>query len=707
MAARKPDLEVLTSASQPQLPQDDNKNLFVKFKHFADAQAGLVLKGMQSIIGLPSSLKPLETTHGVHQRWTDWDEHLKQRDETQVQQRLLKASQTHSSSDSDKTADTPGDNDNDYDNDNDNTSLFHCVLSKEDRAAILSMDDEGESDSLELYMPVTKALFGHLIEELDDRIYNSPFGAFSGHKLPSFMSFLKKDDTMMGHMPIVHAKIFDHLSAAPCPIKKLSTIPYIMFSPYSPLALTFQMPVQSLGSRVQGDSEVFPYAAAFQDLLLVSQGREMRNLEDMAMTNGMHSFWYSWGRGEEERTHDLVGSAMSWLGEMTRVGLLWTRVDSSWFEHQSASTNWKPQAPHFSDDADVEEVINEVISAHQGEASTELDVYDLLLNAVNGKLPSDDEFKSIFTRFEKSMRQVEADIKAAFPFASEEPRSEKSAGTQTDVESVPESIMSQGLGMLSQIRQLIDGPDASSTTEPNADESRQASQILSLVKQAADTARTVQDDDDDDDGSRYESPIKSSSSHSITETLSDGTEMETIISEYTTSDGSITSTTSVRKVHPDGSYETSEKSTTRRSELECPGMMRSAMIDSQRESALECPGMTRAAMMEHNRKDEIDEVNENVAWLRAQLEEVERSQRLSPQRKEKIRRNVEELIESSTRVKEDVEDDNVEEVRGWEAEGRRIKNARDNAERVRREREEEQAAGTRQVRSRGKGWFWE
>lgn len=709
MASGKPDPEA-PSPTARNISVEDSKNPFVQFKHFADAQAGLVLKGMQAIIGLPSTLRTAEQVPGTDRRWNDWDEHMKQRDKSQYkgQQGTEQSISTSSSSsgDKDKPVSTHklDDNSNQF---NDVGTQSGCTLSKEERVSLLSMDDEGECDGLEIYMPVTRAIFGSLLEQWEDDVHSSSFGTFKAHTLPSFMGFLKNEDNL-DYMAQVRSQVFEQLSSARS-TRFLSTVPYLIFSPYSPLVLNFPMPVQSIGSRAQGADTAFPYAAAFQDLLLNTQGRDMQSLEDLSLTKRVQGAWGGWTR--ENASDDLVKSAMSWLGEMSRVGLLWKRTDFRWTDEPHRSSSEDTISAYYTEDEDVEDAINQIMEAHKGNkssttASSELDLYDMLLKAVNGKFPTEEEYKSMFSSLESSVKQIESDIKAIF--SPDRVLGEPATNSQDDIFG---SFNKQLGRMINEVGKT----GAESKEEGSADLSPHSgdSLIASLARLASDAART-----DKAEQEFVSSQIQETASSHTTQTLPDGTNVSTTERQYVDADGKLISSISVSKHYPDGTFETSDYMTTRTSEADCPGLRQAESLSDEDHYGLECPGLKRAAMANADsepivqcpglaRRDEerqaaIDEADENIKWLYAQLDEIERSDRLTPERRNRIRKNVIEMIESAHRVRQEAEGGQAEEVKAWEEEGRRIQH-----QKTRTERERERAAGVQQVRSKGKGWFWE
>lgn len=90
--------------------------------------------------------------------------------------------------------------------------------------------------------------------------------------------------------------------------------PYLIFSPYSPLAITNNL---HQTSNKDGDilaRDVFPYCEAFEDLLLASRGRDMVPREARQGRPSALSQYYG--------PLNSMDSAVSWLSQLQRQGLL-------------------------------------------------------------------------------------------------------------------------------------------------------------------------------------------------------------------------------------------------------------------------------------------------------------------------------------------------------------------------------------------------
>lgn len=199
--------------TNPDLPSESNNNPFVKFRHHVDQQIGFVLKGMQSIIGLPSSFSKSNGDGNTH--WTEWDDYLRRRDALQQRQKELEES---------------------------------VAARAKHQGEIEAHDRIPRDQSSDSYL-----LLGGDWEE-----------DFFG--LPMLFSFGPGSRASFPHRRLRQDYI----------------LPYVLFSPYSPLALKFKPPISSTGFRALSPNEEFPYRAAFEDLLLASGGQEMRPLESLS-----------------------------------------------------------------------------------------------------------------------------------------------------------------------------------------------------------------------------------------------------------------------------------------------------------------------------------------------------------------------------------------------------------------------------------------
>jgi hypothetical protein len=258
--------------------KDNYDNPFVKFKQHVDAQVSIALQGLQSIIGLPSTI----SKSSVLTSWADLDEHLKKRDEQQEREKEA-VRESESNNAATKSA---------------------SPASKESRVESITMDDEGESEGLDLYMPITKHLFSHLYQtEVDDVEWDVCVSSLSG-LITSVTNpwYLRRDQRGLSHIRMLQSMALNNLNTAAILgtgnvlASESSLLPYLLFSKYSPLHLTSRPPSSTALARLQSEEVEFPYKAAFEDLLRLRRGMPM--MEDWQMKsqpNGKAFHSSTWG----------------------------------------------------------------------------------------------------------------------------------------------------------------------------------------------------------------------------------------------------------------------------------------------------------------------------------------------------------------------------------------------------------------------------
>lgn len=241
-------------------PQPPSKpdNPFIKFRQFADEQISSLLQG---IIGLPSALSKAPGNG----RWAHFDDELRRRDELQARQKELNEREARKvgaqSTGGDENAEIP-------------VKTFSAwpkqtPSNSEHTENNRQMDYKGERD-LPLYSPVSKSLFAHLVDtgELKNSANWDSVGTVS---LP--FTIIRADQIFPNPMRAIHHAMFTELNRTPQFRSEFSLLPYLLFSPYSPLKLSL-----ARWDNAGGESEVFdnfPYCDAFEDLILASQGRPM------------------------------------------------------------------------------------------------------------------------------------------------------------------------------------------------------------------------------------------------------------------------------------------------------------------------------------------------------------------------------------------------------------------------------------------------
>jgi hypothetical protein len=305
-------------------PKDKDENPFIKFKRFADAQIGAVLQG---IIGLPSVFS--KQPNDANSRWADLHDDLKRRDRILAEQRASKESGlTHSQADSeDEEVEIP-------------VKKFPgwspTTSAQADSPKSSSVGNgDGMQDSIDLFSPVTKSLFAHLIHNPMDDADWSKLGLlakkppiFPGSCLNSVDYFDLRDDQMMGTaLNMIQSIVLNNLNRTARTVgynhlhSPQSVLPYILFSPYSPLALSSMPPPSRRSSVFEHDEDDFPYCEAFQDLLLTSQGRPMTTW--VLMPPELRANKAS-SAANMLQNNDLgkARSGMSWIDHLHSYGLL-------------------------------------------------------------------------------------------------------------------------------------------------------------------------------------------------------------------------------------------------------------------------------------------------------------------------------------------------------------------------------------------------
>ena len=389
--------------------KDKDENPFIKFKRFADAQIGAVLQG---IIGLPSvfSKQPKEP----NSRWAELHDDLKRRDRILAKQRASKASgSTNSRADSDdEEVEIP-------------VKKFPGWLlpanAQADSKRSSSVDDkDGEQGSIDLFSPVTKSLFAHLIRKPMDDVDWSKYGllaqALSFEESYLDLQWELRDDQMMGStLNMIQSMIFNSLNETSSRVgnsqllSSQSVLPYLLFSPYSPLALSSKPPPSRGNDLFEHLDDDFPYCEAFQDLLLASQGRPMATwtLRPAYLRCRRNSMTPSDSRNREFWK---ANSGLEWIERLWDHGLLTKEPPPSY-----ALVRPLDESPICMIDAKPGPVIKKTLEATskpQGDHGTEQDAYDFL-ERIGGKVSSPLPFRD-------AMQAMEAFIKDAVSYLAEQ-----------------------------------------------------------------------------------------------------------------------------------------------------------------------------------------------------------------------------------------------------------------------------------------------
>lgn len=317
-----------SSSSTP--PDDKSENPFIRFKRFTDAKVSSVLQG---ILGLPSAFS--SNASEPRTRWAELDDELKRRDELKARQQALKDSESKKISQEIEEA---------------NRSLeeLGTIGFIAEEKASRAMDDEGELYDVPLYSPITKSLFAHINRSSeDDQVeWKNPMSmmttltwALSGNQefspWPKNIYKIQENQTSLSPLNMIQAMTFNNLSYS---AKKTgcqwlhsdqSVLPYIMFSPYSPLALSMQptsVPApRPLHTSYSKSPSQMGWCDAFEDLLLITSGREMGTRswlsEGPAAPTKDLSSW-SGGSGTTSQHEQVAIRGMTWISDLQLEGLL-------------------------------------------------------------------------------------------------------------------------------------------------------------------------------------------------------------------------------------------------------------------------------------------------------------------------------------------------------------------------------------------------
>jgi hypothetical protein len=239
---------------KPSSPQGSTENPFIRFRHFADSRISAALQG---IIGLPSAIS--KSLDASSQQRDNPSGDLNGGERQQAEQHVETRENGRSLPAQDELP----------------ISKFcrqPTVSSPPGSPIEPSTTSSGQvQGDMDLYSPVIKSLFAHLNRTIDDSDWNKRTDAktiFDMQKSPNALN-------------MIQSIMYDALNAASrgtgCRLfhSEKSLLPYILFSPYSPLGISsIPSPLQArVLSMSPNDS--FPYRRAFTDLLLASQGREM------------------------------------------------------------------------------------------------------------------------------------------------------------------------------------------------------------------------------------------------------------------------------------------------------------------------------------------------------------------------------------------------------------------------------------------------
>jgi hypothetical protein len=373
MASSDPDRNRNISASQ-----DKAENPFIRFRRFADAQIGAVLQG---IIGLPSVFS--KPPHDANARWTDLNDDLKRRERRQAEQQA-------------------GELNNRATSDDDELEIplkkfrgWSPPPTSLDRSRIPSgMEDESDRDATDLFTPITKALFAHLNRSWKDDVDWSPTRLDAGPMIfdPRFcnhldMPKLREDQKSGDVLNMIQSMVYDDLNMTAKRTlcrhfhSQRSVLPYLLFSPYSPLALADMPPPRKAAELSSPYIDEFPYCAAFEDLLLHSQGRPMGyyvlapSESFQAIKRANRAMF-----GNVSKEVRRANAGMSWLNAMHIYGLLSSEeasvsrlpfgsdmslpVHTKFIPTKEFNERFGPKKPQLQEDAQTEQDMYEELERH-------------------------------------------------------------------------------------------------------------------------------------------------------------------------------------------------------------------------------------------------------------------------------------------------------------------------------------------------------
>lgn len=390
-SGRDRDPKSSTSDSEPENP-------FVKFRRTVDSQVSSLLQG---IIGLPSAFSKRPSDDN---RWADIDEDLRRRDQQQVRQELLRKQFSEAEATESEKAPADKHAPADY-------QMQLMLLDQQTKKRVLKARAEQEqeqerlrnsaptnTEDVEVEIPVKKASQWREPQTSDQlRPY---WGSSDGSKetansekqndlnvrdLPLYspitlelFDHLKQSNSTFPLGDITHGPLeatrhltFDFLKKSPLYHGDYSLLPYLLFSPYSPLKLSADARVPDTRTRDQ-----FPYCSAFKDLIQTTA----LSKDDDQCRRSIPSLIYSTGKAG--RT---VQDNWTWITDLYFNGLLQQKKTvpaepALWLSPMSAlaGTVWHhPETLRSS-------------------AGTELELFEQLVGLMPRMPPSQDMIHSIF-----------------------------------------------------------------------------------------------------------------------------------------------------------------------------------------------------------------------------------------------------------------------------------------------------------------------
>ncbi|KAF5870913.1 uncharacterized protein Bfra_009468 [Botrytis fragariae] len=357
--------------------QSDSDNPFIRFRHFADEQIGAVLQGF---IGLPSAFSKPQSGS----QWSIFDEDLKRRDALQARRRELKEAEEARSG---------------------NTTISEGEEAQ--THAKKSQTTHGDVDFVHFLHDQWTNVFGTADIPLYSPLQSPLTNPFSGN--------LRHTMSSLAAVMLYKADPDDH-----------SLLPYLFRSPYSPLTLSFGQSIyahqQFYDAQIRGTRtydrprgatlrDDFPYCEAFEDLLLISQGKS----RDTEVPVGRIE------RTTTERPESIsstVESGLDWIERLQRLGIL--HLPSSELTKTSKES---PSSEELGNNSRGEASFVSQNKGYKNNAETEEQMYESFLRDAS---TTPDQF---FTTLESTLTAVEKIMQGkSVPF--EESRRSSSSGPQ-------------------------------------------------------------------------------------------------------------------------------------------------------------------------------------------------------------------------------------------------------------------------------------
>jgi hypothetical protein len=281
-------------------PQPKTDNPFIKFRQFADAQIGSLLQG---IIGLPSAFsKSTEDT-----RWAVFDEDLRRRDELQARQKELKESEARRQNRqmSDDGGAIPVKKSTDwrpFPGWNDQAPAKYQDANNEEMDPVKARD-------IPLYSPITKSFFAHLRRqpEGDDVDWKQLDQVETTGWVKGLVGISSLLSMKLDPMRTIQSMVYDELNRSSTLRSEYSLLPYLLFSPYSPIRLSTapSIPNSLMSKTTKISQDNFPYLDAFEDLIKTTQQQPQRS-------HVMQLFRPAWRVDMGDPMFQIVGS-VAWI----------------------------------------------------------------------------------------------------------------------------------------------------------------------------------------------------------------------------------------------------------------------------------------------------------------------------------------------------------------------------------------------------------